>query len=652
MTGNAYIPELPGYEFIRPLDNGAFGQVYLARQLSIERLVAIKILNSVAHGNAAAVERFKREARIIGNLNHAHIITLHDFPRLGSHYAIVMEYLAGGTLTQRLPAGLTEMEVLSITRALANAMHYYAAAQVIHRDIKPNNILFDSHDVPKLADFGIAKTLAVGADITQAHESPGTFSYMSPEQLNGAALDIRSDLYSLGIVMYQMFTGQLPFNTTREKLGLTLKPLPLRYARYQPMLDALLAADPRRRMATPAMLLKELERLDAPSAPAPSTLRMDAFDDEDAAQESIYISFDDAEAAVADSDTDSRTEPAQDFPARESATKKWWLAGITGALLTVLVVAWVVARHPLPSPVPAMLSGEPSPSPAAAPGKPVSAPGSPVPVTMPLPDASQASVVGGAMAAGQTFRDVLASGGAGPEMVVLAGGWFKDRDARRGETALTPFAISKYEISALEFTRFLEQTGRTRRYPTPDTRWVQDNKPQILVTIDDALAYAQWLSAETGFTYTVPTFYQWGYAAQGDAETRYWWGGYWLPGQENSCADSCASAGAADPLRPVPSTLANWALIRPVGSYQPNPFGLYDMDGNVSEFTRTYPGLARDFDIDADETVPALAIRGANYANAKSFQGIKFTERYPYGTSAESWIGIRMVRELGSGDGE
>jgi HD-like signal output (HDOD) protein len=218
---------LGSYTVIRELGQGGMGCVYLAEHALIGRKAAIKVLNPDTASDPEAVSRFFIEARAVNDIRHPNIVEVTDFGQFGPHHCIVMEYLEGETLAARL-SRIRVFDEPSVIRAMKQCTSALSAAHdqsLVHRDIKPENIFLRSHpdypDFVKLLDFGIAKLL--GNDSTVGHHTKtgsvlGTPSYMSPEQCLGeAALDIRSDVYSLGIVIYQMLTGQLPF--TGDTLG-------------------------------------------------------------------------------------------------------------------------------------------------------------------------------------------------------------------------------------------------------------------------------------------------------------------------------------------------------------------------------------------------------------------------------------------------
>jgi hypothetical protein len=208
-------PVVPGYEMLAELGRGGMGVVYQAQQARLDRFVAIKILPAEASRDPQFVERFSREARALAKLNHPNIITVHDFGQGGSHYYFVMEFVAGTDLRQRLRSGrLPPAEAFRIVGQVCDALHYAHQQGIVHRDIKPGNILLDTSGRVKVADFGIAKLLTApmpGYTLTGPFQMMGTWHYMAPEQLdNPQGLDQRADIYSLGVMFYEMLTGKLP----------------------------------------------------------------------------------------------------------------------------------------------------------------------------------------------------------------------------------------------------------------------------------------------------------------------------------------------------------------------------------------------------------------------------------------------------------
>ncbi len=242
--------------------------VYLAIQISVGRVVALKVMNPQLNADPAFSERFQREATIVGQLSHPNIVAIYDIGRHEDLNYIAMDYLPNGSVHDRMGTGLSGEEVLRITREIASALDHAHEKGYIHRDIKPENILFRSDNSAVLTDFGVARGVAVNSRMTHVGTVVGTPHYMSPEQTKGNTVDGRSDLYSLGVVFYEMLTGVLPFQGD-EAVTIALKhisapipKLPVQYLGYQRILDKLLAKDPDQRFQRGRDLVTALEEME------------------------------------------------------------------------------------------------------------------------------------------------------------------------------------------------------------------------------------------------------------------------------------------------------------------------------------------------------------------------------------------------------
>jgi predicted Ser/Thr protein kinase len=217
----------PRLEVLELLGQGGMGAVYKARQPSLDRLVALKVLPLEAGRDPAFAERFQREARALARLSHPNIVAVHDVGQEGELYYFVMEYVDGVNLRQLMRGGLLRPEqALRIIPQICDALEYAHGEGIVHRDIKPENILLDRKGRVKIADFGLAKL--VGGErgnltLTGTQQVMGTLYYMAPEQMERPlAVDHRADIYSLGVVFYEMLTGELPvgrFALPSEKAG-------------------------------------------------------------------------------------------------------------------------------------------------------------------------------------------------------------------------------------------------------------------------------------------------------------------------------------------------------------------------------------------------------------------------------------------------
>ena len=221
------MPASPGtrfgpYEIVRPLGAGGMGEVYEARDTRLDRSVALKILPAALAADEVARARFDREARAIAALNHPNICALHDIGDAEGQGFLVMERLEGETLQERLQRGALPIEqTIEFGIALADALDAAHGRGLIHRDLKPANVFITTRGVVKILDFGLAKsvldsdadvTRSVDESLTSTGTTLGTVAYMSPEQLRGEPLDVRSDLFSFGLVLYEMATGERAFD--------------------------------------------------------------------------------------------------------------------------------------------------------------------------------------------------------------------------------------------------------------------------------------------------------------------------------------------------------------------------------------------------------------------------------------------------------
>ncbi len=200
------------YEIIKTIGEGGMANVYLANDTILERKVAIKVLRGDLSNDEKFIRRFKREALSVSNLSHPNIVEVYDVGEEDGNYYIVMEYIEGKTLKQLLQkrGALTLTEVIDIMSQLSDGLAHAHEAYIIHRDIKPQNIMIEDNGLVKITDFGIAMALN-STQLTQTNSVMGSVHYLPPEQANGKGATIKSDIYSLGILMYELLTGSVPF---------------------------------------------------------------------------------------------------------------------------------------------------------------------------------------------------------------------------------------------------------------------------------------------------------------------------------------------------------------------------------------------------------------------------------------------------------
>ena len=605
-------PQIAGYEITRRLGRGGMADVYLATQVSLGRPVAIKVLSTERTVGEETVTRFEQEARTIARLDHPNIVSIFDVGRTedGRLY-YVMPYLPNGDLSTR-DLREDEREIVAIVRSLARALGYAHKHGVVHRDVKPENVLFDKLDRPLLADFGIALASSDFARVTREGSTIGSSGYMSPEQARGFSIDGRADLYSLGVVTYEMISGDLPYHgpdTLSVALAHVEQPIPrlsLRQRRWQAFIDKAMAKSPEERFQSAEQMEGAL----------------------DAIAEQLGDKPDEAYA--------TKLLPSLSEAPRGSRGRSGIVLAIVLSVAGVVLIGYALMRlrqspavvqetaaatavpaasEPVPAgsapspttdaPAPAIAAGaDAAPDPAAgnaavadpaqssgteaaavAPAAESAPPGAaarpPDPPKAPNPKpAKPAKLRVSDLAAGAALRD---SGG--PELS------FVPAQLARGGRKFDvghPFALGRYEVTRREYAAFASATGRAaakcrephsplsllRKLSWREPGFDQDDShPVVCVSWDDANAFAQWLSTRTHARYRLPTHAEWAHAT------------HWNSSKVQACelgnmADAQTRRGEAAPCSD------GYANTAPVGKFKPNQLGIRDLVGNVSEWTR------------------------------------------------------------------
>ncbi len=236
--------QIPGYQVVRKIGNGGMSSVYLAIQFSIGREVALKVLSPELRDDLSFAERFYREANIVGALSHPNVISIYDIGKHNQHYFMAMDYLPGPSCSDLVKDGqLSAVKSVHIVKDIAQALAYVHEQGYIHCDIKPDNVLFRHDGTAVLTDFGIARELK---NKSASNMISGTPHYMSPEQAQGKSLSESSDIYSLGVLFYELLTGKPPYTGT-DAIDVAMKhvsdqvpTLPMEYRQLQPLINKMM----------------------------------------------------------------------------------------------------------------------------------------------------------------------------------------------------------------------------------------------------------------------------------------------------------------------------------------------------------------------------------------------------------------------------
>ena len=379
--------ELGNYHIEEQIGEGGMAHVYRAVQKSLERPVALKILNPLHSNTPQFTQRFLNEGRIVAALNHSNIVTIHDIGVENGVHFIAMELLGGGDLKQRIRAGIPVDTALQYLETIAGALGAAHRKSIVHRDVKPANVLFRADGTLVLSDFGIAKRLG-GDDLTITGSTIGSPHYLSPEQARGQPVDARADVYSLGVVLFEMLTRRKPYrgasdiDTVLMHVNEPLPRLPAEYATLQPLIDRMLAKKPDDRLPGADAVVAAVREARAAWRGDATELTPTTVIETGAEREwtrTVDLGFHEAQtteqpAPETDADTAAGVDPA---PANDTGAKRRApLMGIGALVLVVLaVVAWLALRGgDRPDAAGARTSGDPASAVASAPAAAVPQP--------------------------------------------------------------------------------------------------------------------------------------------------------------------------------------------------------------------------------------------------------------------------------------
>jgi serine/threonine protein kinase len=263
-------PGIPGYRFGSALVQGGVGKVYLAIQEELDRKVTVKVLEPSLLKNEAIAARFEKEVETAARLSHPNIIQIFDTGKIGDYYYIVMEYLEESLkdLMKHNQQGKIHLELaLDIVEDIIKALDYAHLKGVYHRDLKPDNIMLRQDGTPVLVDFCIARVFDSPDQLSKSSGSTGFTYYMSPEQCRAQEVDGRSDIYALGVILFEMLTGEKPFKgethmlVALQHIAKPIPRLPLELSRYQLLIDSMMDKDKDKRLSSGTQFVELLDTI-------------------------------------------------------------------------------------------------------------------------------------------------------------------------------------------------------------------------------------------------------------------------------------------------------------------------------------------------------------------------------------------------------
>ena len=639
--------DIPGYRLVRWLGRGGMADVYLAIQLSLGRHVAVKVLATARTPSDDVVTRFEQEARIIARLDHPHIVGIFDVGRTskGQLY-YTMPHMPNGHLAAR---DLTNDQnaVIDVVRAICHALAYAHEQGIVHRDVKPENVLFDKLSRPLLADFGIAISNVGQIRVTREGATLGSAAYMSPEQARGRPLDGRSDIYSLGVVCYECLTGKLPFSG-EDSMSVALahveQPvphLPPTRMHWQSFVEKAMAKNPDARFQSAQEMLDALDIVEkriamiAPIAAAATTL-----------------------ASVPE-----RLERSFNVPVRSRPSTAVAIVVLGLAIFGVATYRLQPSRPAQVAETPVQTSGVAADVSAASKTEPVVPTGT-VAVsaegrtTAPASDAVAAPEEPSSTAVAEPSTQLQPTAGAvihdhgGPETIVVPA---QLEHGGKTYTIAHSFALGRYEITRGEYAEFVRASGRAAASCRQSARlWSvlerldwrnagfaqSDRHPVVCVSWEDASAYVQWLSKRTHHHYRLPSQNEWIHAARsaldGGSVCKY--GN--VADQSNRSFLHLSSRFACND---------GFAQTAPVGGFLPGTLGIHDLLGNASEWTRDCVSRNGGSKGNENSRCPERIYRGTSWRDGPDSHNLEFSGSAKPDVGYTT-VGFRVAREIDEDD--
>lgn len=695
------IQKIGKYEIIAELGRGAMGVVFKGRDPDIGRFVAIKTL-TLFSSEADVVElqeRFRVEAQAGGRLNHPNIVNIYDFGRDENRAFIVMEFVDGITLSQlkRENPDLSLSDIWKITSKVLGALSYAHGNGVIHRDIKPSNVMYTTNGEVKVADFGIARLES--STRTLAGTVMGTPGYMSPEQIQGRRVDHRSDIFSAGILLYELLTGERAFegssfaSTAYRVVSVELPPASKLCPSVPQSIDLVLAKalakNPDERFQSCVEFAQAVVNVARGKAIANDSTVMQTLGGEEL---TLYASPREEEkttvvpvttSANAHQSTQSSTRtqqgttnaitPTVQGQSKPTSSRNWGMIGLSIGLCIALIIVsviWLIQNHGAKQ---TAGNGETKGDDAEQAGNvgaaTITQPANEKPL-LSQPEQARGSRLN--IKPGTVLQDCQNC----PSMTVIGSGRFIQGSATTTNEMLneeTPqhsvminyaLAIGVNEVTRGEFADFIAATDYRAKgcwiyagkwqyeadkdWQAPGFSQTEDH-PVTCVSWEDAQAYVQWLTKKTGHRYRLPSESEWEYIARsGAADSQ---------AEGRSASTVCQNANVADQAAVLkyPGWLAaecsdSYVYTSPVGKMSANDFGVYDMLGNVFEWVEdcwngAYEGAPADGSAWETGDCGKRILRGGSWFSRPEFDRMAFRNHFALGHRS-STFGFRVARDL------
>ena len=670
--------QLGKYRILAEIGKGGFATVYRALDTSLDREVALKVLDPILARDPAWVARFQREAKAVARLRHPHIVTIHEIGESEGRLYIAMELIEGPSLAERIAehGRLPWGEALAILGQVAAALDDAHGQGVLHRDLKPANILLDPQRGAILTDFGFARLVGESSmSVSLSGGVVGTPAYIAPEVWDGEEPTAQTDIYSLGCVAYEMLTGEVLFAGKTPSMVIkkhTVDGPSLPDDAHWPagvpngvfkVLARALAKDPAERYAGAGALIAALSGLRQP------------------AKTPVRTAAPPGSPRREDLPTAAPTGLPAGAAAHPRPRRLWPAVGVGGVALLVVLALVIkatlgggqapptpMASTPAAAAVAVATTVAPIPPTLVAPtSTPLSAPS---PTDTPAPPPDPTNTPAPTETPVSTTQDTLAltlARGVTLELVRVPAGEFVmgsdkaadplafDNELPQHWVSLGEYWIGKYEVTVAQFAAFVQATGYETTAEKAGTGWTYTGSsweevkgadwqhprgpgsdvaakmdhPVTLVSWDDAAAFSQWASQVTGRTIRLPSEAEWEKAARGADGQIYPWGN-------------------ETPTDALCNFNMNVEDTTPVGRYSPagdSPYGCADMAGNVWEWTNS---LYREYPYRSDDGREAASDRGARVLRGGSFddasQLVRCAFRYRYfPENRDDHLGFRVV---------